>query len=348
MNLPDLRIFKLTGKTVLLRVNYDVPIRRSAPQGKPFVEDDSRIVESLPTINYLLEQKAKVILLSHLGRPEGKIVQEYSLRPCADYLNSKFKSQNAKLQFKMQNFDAFQITDNLILLENLRFYLGEEANDPEFAKKLASLGDFYINDAFAVCHRAHASVVSLPNLLPHAAGFDLLEEVNVLSGILENPKRPVVVILGGAKADKLDAVFGLLKWVDKILIGGRLPVEARREKWEAGSDEKIIIANLDDTGKDITKESTEKFVLEVKSAGTIIWAGPMGQYEEATSQAGTEEIIQAIVESSAFKVAGGGDTESAISKFGYDGKFDFISSGGGAMLEFLANGDLPGLKALRE
>ncbi|MFZ5365886.1 MAG: phosphoglycerate kinase [Patescibacteria group bacterium] len=358
MKLPDLRDFDLTEKKVLLRCDFDVPliIEQESERVKEWkVGDDTRIQDSLLTINLLLSKKTKIIILSHLGRPEGKVVPELSLRPVAkklgELLNEKLKIKNEKLQSKIKNFSIYQLADNLVLLENLRFNSGEEGNSPEFAQKLASLGEFYINDAFAVCHREHASIVGLPKLLPHAAGFSLLKEVEVLSRVLENPKKPVVVILGGAKEDKLEVVGKLQGWADYILIGGKLPLIITNKYQFQISNERIIIGMLNESGKDITLETIEKFGEIIKNAGTIIWSGPMGQYESEVGRAkwevGTRKIAEAVVNSGAFTVIGGGDTEAALTKFSLVDKIDYVSSGGGAMLEFLANGDLPGLKALR-
>ncbi len=334
MKLPDLRDFDLTGKKVLLRTDYDVPLRST--QGKLEVGDDTRIQDSLPTINLLLSKKAKIIILAHLGRPEGKVVSDLSLKPVARKLQELLPQVGVKFQGD---------EGEIILLENLRFDQGEEnpstSSGQEFTKKLASLGDFFVNDAFACSHREHASIVGLPRLLPHAAGLDLLEEVGTLSKILENPKRPVVVILGGAKEDKLETVGGLATWADYILVGGKLP------QFQI-SNEKIIIGTLSESGKDITLETIEKFTEIIKNAKTIVWSGPMGQYEKEKWAMGTKIIGEAVTDSSAFKIIGGGDTEAALTKFGLVDKIDYVSSGGGAMLEFLANGDLPGLKALRE
>lgn len=351
MKLLDVRDFDLTGKTVLLRTDYDVPIRLVPRRGSGLrsgqafqVVDETRIKDSLPTINHLLSKQAKIIILSHLDRPDGKIVQELSLSPVAEKLGELLPG--IKVKFQMAN-DKFQIEDNEItLLENLRFDPGEEANDSEFSRKLASLGDFHVNDAFACSHREHASIVGLPKLLPHAAGLDLLEEVNVLSNVRENPKRPVVVILGGIKKDKLDSIAGLLGWADKILIGGRLPTLMQRTVDSRRKTEKILVADLGQEGKDLTIETVEKFMEIIKKAGTIVWAGPMGEYEIKDYEHGTRMIAQAVCESAAFKIIGGGDTEAALTKFGLDKKIDYVSSGGGAMLEFLAYGSLPGIMAL--
>lgn len=337
MKLPDLRDFDLTGKKVLLRTDYDVPLRSA--QGKLEVGDDTRIQDSLPTINLLLSKKAKIILLSHLGRPEGKVVPELSLEPVVKSLTSLLYRNEVK-----STGNGWQIGEEIVLLENLRFDPGEEENSPEFAKELASQGDFFVNDAFAASHREHASIVGLPRLLPHAAGLDLLEEVRVLSKILESPKRPVVIILGGVKKDKLEIVPGLLSWADRVLIGGKL---ADYPKAKNLGNHHLKVAVLTKSGEDVTIESAEKFIEEIRGAGTIIWSGPLGRVEDSVFEKGTKIFAEAMAESSAFRVVGGGDTEAALTKFGLVDKIDYISSGGGAMLEFLANGDLPGLKALR-
>lgn len=317
------------------------------------VGDQTRIENALPTINYLLAQNAKIILLSHLGRPGGKFIPELSLRPVVESLATILQRCNI-----VRQEGGWQIGEEIFLRENLRFNPGEEKNNLEFAQKLASLGDFYINEAFAVSHREHASIVTLPQQLKSknsvAAGLSLLREIEVLFSILENPKRPLVVILGGAKEDKLEVVPGLLKLADYVLIGGKLPALIPNSllcrqagQFPIPNSPKIIIADLNPEGKDITLETAEKFTAIIKTAGTIVWSGPMGQYEESNWELGTRELGKAIVNSRAFTIIGGGDTEAALTKFGLVEQINFVSSGGGAMLEFLANGDLPGLKALR-
>lgn len=347
MKLPDLRNFDLQGKRVLVRVDFDVPLIRKegekVREQEWTVGDVSRIRNALPTINYLLAQKAKVILLSHLGRPDGKVVPDLSLSPARESLQRLLPELDVKLITgkSMENGNLQMEDQDVCLLENLRFDPGEEVNSLKFAQTLTSLGDFYVNEAFAVSHREHASIVGLPKILPHAAGLNLLKEVEVLSGVLDKPKRPVVVILGGAKEDKLGAISGLLNFADHILVGGKLPSMTQQST-------KIVIGTLNEEGKDITLETVEKFREIIEKAGTVIWAGPMGQYEDEDWEIGTREIGRAVADSSAFKVVGGGDTEAALKKFNLVEKIDFISSGGGAMLEFLARGDLPGLAALRE
>lgn len=347
MNLPDLRNFDLQGKRVLLRVDFDVPLVRREDKRVRGLEgwavgDDTRIQNALPTINYLLEKKAKIIILSHLGRPEGKMIYDFSLEPVVEQFQEFYRS---KVKYQ----------DELIFLENLRFNKGEEENQPSFVKRLASMGDFYVNDAFAVSHRNHASVVGLPQLLPHAAGLSLLKEVETLSKVREEPQRPVVVILGGAKEDKLEAIPGLLKIADQILIGGRLPHVISnfqflpcRQAGPISNSSKIVVGELNEEGKDLTLESVQEFADIIRAASTIVWAGPMGLYENEKWAMATKEVGKAVVASKALTIIGGGDTEAALTKFGLVHKIKFVSSGGGAMLDFLASGDLPGLKALRE
>ncbi len=346
MRLPSVKELSVTQKRVLLRTNYDVPLlRQPADQGKPMVVDATRITDSLPTINYLLGQKAKIIIISHLGRPGGKIVLELSLRPVVGEISNKFSISN----FQTGEFKGWKLDEQVVLLENLRFYPEEEANDLEFAKKLASLGDFYVNDAFACSHRQHASIVGIPKFLPasrRAFGFDFLEEVKALTKIKDNPRRPVVVILGGVKEDKLKVMDELTRWVDYILIGGKLPLIISNFQFPISS-EKLIIGTLNPDGKDITLKSIEEFKKIILQAKTIVWAGPMGIFEDKRFEKGTKEVARTIVESGAFSVVGGGDTEAALTKFGLDKKIDFISSGGGAMLEFLAKGTLPGIEAIK-
>lgn len=339
MDLPDLRNFDLNGKRVLVRVDFDVPLTEEGE-----VADEKRIRDALPTIDYLLSVQAQIILLTHLGRPEGKVVPELDLNPVWQKLKEYLPDVNVKFLtsgLSLISREKIQIKEGeIVLLENLRFDPGEEGDDPDFAKKLAGLGDFYINEAFAASHRSHASIVGLPKLLPHAAGLELLKEVGTLSSVLEKPNRPVLVVLGGAKEDKLESVQGLSNFADQILLGGRLPMFVEK-------GDKLVVGELNESTKDITLETVQNFTEIIEKAGTIIWNGPMGQYEQEVWAGGTKIIAEAVANSGALKIVGGGDTEAVLAKFGLKEKIDFISSGGGAMLEFLASGDLPGLKALR-
>ena len=357
MRLPSVKDLPVKEKRVLLRTNYDVPLKKTSspkPQASSFlVEDETRIQESIKTVSWLLENGAKIIIVSHLGRPGGRRVPELSLEPVAKKIsNFKFLISN---QFQMTNvklgkMDGWRLAENLLLLENLRFHPGEEENNLNFAKELASLADFYVNEAFACSHRNHASIVGVPKFFPsppaggRAFGFDFLKEIEVLSEIRENPRRPVVLLLGGTKEDKIDYAKKLVNWADWILVGGRLveydgiPQLVKRPK---------ILADLIKSGQDITMEAVEKFKEIILRAKTIVWAGPMGNFYDKRYEAGTREIARAVVESGAFSVVGGGDTEVALTRFGLDKKISFISSGGGAMLEFLAEGTLPGIEAIQ-
>lgn len=357
MKLPQLKDFDLKDKRVLVRADLDVPlgeVKSQKPKVKSYViADDTRLRNCLPTIKHLLGKNCRVVLLGHLGRPEGKLVPELSLKPVAGRLGKMMGRKVGMIREigeiredkgeKGKNGGKGE-REKIVMLENLRFWPGEEANDLEFAKKLSSLGDFYVNECFSASHRKHASFVSIPKFLPHAVGFYLIKEVEVLSEVLENPKRPVVIVIGGAKEDKLKLIPKFFKIADFILIGGWLL--KRLPKARQLADAKKIFACLTKDGKDITVESAKYLAEIIKLGGTVIWNGPMGVYEDERDIKGTKIIAKAIVNSKAFKIAGGGDTEAVIDILGLKEKFDWISSGGGAMLQFLAEGTLPGLEAL--
>ena len=255
MVLPNVQDFDLRRQRVLVRVDYDLPLIHGQ------ITDTSRVDESLPTLKHLLSQHARITLLSHLGRPEGKNVPALSLKPVADHLSRLLPG-----------------IDHCYLRENLRFDPREETNDPAFVQELARDQDFFVNDAFAVSHREHASIVTLPQLLPSAFGFDFLEEIANLSKILENPARPAVLVLGGAKEDKLDNLAFLAPKFDSVLIGGRLPLFFHDSQFSIHNS---ILAELNSSGKDITQESLDKFQKIIASAQTVVLAGPMGLFEES-------------------------------------------------------------------
>lgn len=316
INLPKISDLNVSGKKVLVRADLDID-----------VTETYRLEALLPTLKYLSSKSSKIIIIGHRGRPEGKVVEELKMKPVEDELR------------KIATGISFEI------LENLRFDLGEEANDLEYAKKLAFLGDCYVNEAFGNSHREHASTVGLPKLLPHAVGFRFAKEVENLSKVLDNPKRPVVFIVGGVKKDKLDYIEELKRVADKILVGGRLP-DYLQNKYSI-LDTKITVANLLPDKEDITINSMIKFEEEIKKAGTIVLAGPMGKYEDEGHRQGTERIFSAVAASQAsFKITGGGDSLSVLSIYNLKDKFDWVSVGGGAMLEFLAKKTLPGIEAL--
>jgi phosphoglycerate kinase len=290
--------------------------------------NDLRIKASEETLNYLKEKGSEIIIIAHKGRPDGKVDESLSLKP----FQPIFDKWGAEVK------------------ENLRFNPGEESNDENFAKEIASWGDVYVNEAFASSHREHASIVSLPKLLPHAAGFRFIKEVENLSRVFDNAKHPVIFLLSGVKEDKLSYLEGIKKIADKVLIGGRLPDYMGDEKLVSvrtrGENEQVIVGNLVMDKEDITLNTIERFNKETAKAGTIILSGPLGKYENEGHRQGTEKVFGAVVTSGAFKIAGGGDTEKAINLLGLGNQFDWISVGGGAMLEFLTKKTLPGIKAL--
>lgn len=323
IELPKLIDLDIAGKRVILRLDLD-----TNPD-----PNDLRIKASKETIDYLHSQNSKIIIIGHKGRPsheasDGKPVfdEKLSLKPFEPL------------------FPGCEIK------ENLRFDSREEANDENFAREIASWGDVYINDAFASSHRNHASIVGVPKFLPHAAGFHFLSEVENLNKVLENPKRPLVFLISGLKEDKIQYISEFEKIADKVLVGGRLPdllgdiaLESIRLKAET---EKVLIGNLNQDKEDITLNTIDVFEKIVTDAGTIVVSGPLGKYEDEGHRQGTERVFKVITELKAFKIAGGGDTEKAIMTLSLSNGFDWISVGGGAMLEFLSKKTIPGIEAL--
>lgn len=378
---------EVSNKRVLVRVDFNVPLDK---KGK--VSDDYRIKESLPTIGYLKKNQAKIILISHFGKPSEKREPEFSLKQVVPQLEKLIKE---KIKFlpdclgeKTEKKINLLKPREIVLLENLRFYPGETKNDLGFAKKLAQLGDVYINDAFSASHRAHASIVRLPELLPCAAGLSLNREIKFLSKIKNKAKKPLVIIIGGKKTDKIESLPKLIKLSDYLLLNGFLGEvvligkeillgRALPEKGILEAIEKINLTNpklhlpkdvlisleKDWTYKriaglgtlrreervyDIGLETIEVYSAIIKKAGTIFWAGPLGLFEEERFKQGTKEIGEKIVRNyKAFKVAAGGDTLSAIKKFGWSDKFDYVSTGGGALLDFISGEEMPGIESLK-
>ncbi|MDP1625421.1 MAG: phosphoglycerate kinase [bacterium] len=367
--LSDLK--DLRGKRVLLRLDLNVPIIGDE------VRDDFRIRRSMPTLEMLRDAGAKTIVISHI---ESDLTD--SLGRIASYIGTfvPIKAFIGKLN-DAPGIVANMVDGDIVMLDNLRHDLGEKANDPVFAGRLASLADIYVNDAFAVSHREHASIVSVPRLIPSYAGPLLAEEVSELSKAFE-PERPFVFLLGGAKFDtKLPLIEKFLKIADYVFVGGALANDLFKEKgYEVG---KSLVSNLSMNLKHI--ENNPKLLLpddvvsanpmdkSVKSpeelgvddnildagprtiselsdvmtgAAFVLWNGPIGDYEKGYSE-GSEALAQAIVESGARSIVGGGDTIAIIAKKGLLDKFSFVSTGGGAMLEFLAKGTLPGIDALK-
>jgi len=320
-----LKDFDFKNKRVLVRVDFNVPLSK---QGE--ILDDFRIKETLPTIKYLIEKDARVILMSHLGNPGGKFVKELKLEPVSKRL-------------------AELLGQKIELLENLRFNPGEESNDENFAKELAKKGDIYINDAFGACHRAHASIVGVPKFLPSGAGFLLEKEVECLTRLSTNPEKPLVAVIGGAKVEtKVAVIDKISEKADFILVSGLIGKGVIGQKIALKHPEKIVFP-VDETGggKDVGPKTIKLFKEKISQAKTIFWNGPLGKIEEEAFAIGTKEIAEAIAESNAFTVVGGGETVEFITKLGLMGKFGHVSSGGGAMLAFLSGEKLPGLEALK-
>ena len=394
MPTKSIKDVNLASKRVLVRCDFNVPLKDGA------VSDDSRIVAALPTIQHLVEQGAKVILCSHLGRPKGEKNAAFSLSPVAEDLAAKLGQPvtfiedcvGAEVEAEVNKLGDGEIA----LLENVRFYSGEEANDSEFAAALAQLADAFVNDAFGTAHRAHASTAGVAaHLSPNVCGFLIEKELAYLGDKTANPERPFTVILGGAKvSDKIKVIDALLEKADTIIIGGAMAytfalAEGRavgeslsepdfietaksalakaKEKgvkfllpadnlgvkdldFGAGTigDSQYFEGNIEDgwEGVDIGPKSIELFKAEVASAKTVLWNGPMGIFEIDACNKGTFAVAETIAESDGISIIGGGDSVKAIKMSGYSDKVTFMSTGGGASLEFLEGKTLPGVAAL--
>jgi 3-phosphoglycerate kinase len=373
--------YNFSQRKVLVRCDFNVPI---SEEGE--VLEEFRIKAALPTIEYLSKNRAKVILLSHLEVKEKVISLAPVAKKLKEIFGEKFEFVPDLIGERAREKINQMREGEIVLLENLRFHKGEKEGDLQFAKILSQFGDFYVNEAFSCSHRKHASIYILPRLLPSAAGFLLEKEVNTLSKILKNPERPLVSIIGGIKIDtKMKTILNLLEKSDHLLLGSKfgeiilahkailvgreVPQEELLDKIELTSpklhlpvDGRIGLKDKNESyfriGSigtlrkeeeiyDIGPETVKIFSQIIKGAKTIFWSGPMGMFEDKRFEFGTKEIAQAIIKNhSAFKVAGGGDTIFALNSFSLLQKFDFISTGGGAMLEFLAGEKLPGLEAL--
>ena len=301
------------------------------------IEDATRIEKTIGTLKKLLDNQNQIFLISHVGRPSGrdpKFSFELILPKLEELLGEKVVLK--------EDFDQ-SVEGKVVLFENLRFWPEEEANDLEFAQKLARFGEVYVNECFSVAHRNHASVALLPTLLPAYAGLELGREVKELHRILENPARPLVAIIGGAKLEtKLPAITNLARVADKVLVGGKLMFELGETKLP----ENVLVATDSIDQKDIGPESVELFKKEIDKAKTIVWNGPLGLFEEKEHSLGTKKVAELVASSTAYSLVGGGDTIAALKEIGMLEKVDFVSVGGGAMLEFLEGKKLPALQAL--
>ncbi len=393
-NIRTLDQADVAGKRVLLRVDFNVPLR-----GKT-VLDDTRIRACIPTIQYLLDHNARLIILSHLGRPSGEGYQkEFSLGPAAKRLE-EIIGVPVQMAQDVTGPDAQAKSASLkdgevLLLENLRFDAREKIKDRDFVAELASLGDIFVNDAFGAAHRDHASISGIPELLPSYAGLLLQKEVGTLSGMLDNPRRPFVAILGGSKvSDKVAIINSLIDRCDTLIIGGGMcftfllaqgkPVgnSLKELEWigraalmleraenvgtkvllpldivaadRFSPDAATVTVDVDSIpedmmGMDIGPETSEAFARVISEAGTVFWNGPMGVFEMDAFAAGTREVAEAVAANAeADTIIGGGDSVSAVNRYGLADKMSFISTGGGASMKLVEGSPMPGVEALKE
>ncbi len=343
----SVRDFDVAEKRVLVRCDFNVPLDNNGN-----ILDDFRIIETIATIRYLIENNAKTILISHLGDPDGKVVDIFELNRVQEKL-SKLLGLIVKKAADCVGPEAIELVGNLksgevLLLENLRFHREEIENDPEFAKELSKLADIYINDAFSVCHRDHASVTSVPKFLPHGAGLLLEKEIKILDKVMKNPEKPMIVIIGGKKVEtKTKIINNMSKTADFVIISGLIKKEATEKKIKFDFPEKIIGPEDSLGALDIDEKAIELFKEKIKNAKTVLWNGPFGKFEDENHKKGTLEIAKVIIESKAYSVVGGGETIEFLNKEGIISKFSHVSTGGGAMLSYLSGDILPGLKALK-
>jgi phosphoglycerate kinase len=332
-----------SNSNVILRLDTDLPIK----DGK--ILDNGRLIKSLPTIRHLLEKNNKIIIVGHLGRPEG-VDKNFSLKPVYAELMSLLENDGVNTIENVfvedikdtQKITAELINRQLIFVENLRFFPEEEAGDTKLFEGLKIINPVFVNDAFAVAHRKSASIL-LFKVFPAFYGFSFIEEAKKIGKILEINERPLTLILGGAKEDKLKHLNELVDKADYILIGGKLPklVKNLSNYRTESENTKILMAELNQTGLDLSNQDIKKFKEIIEKSKIIIWAGAMGFYESDENKKGTEEIAKSVANSSAYKIIAGGDTGASIANLGLKDKIDFICSGGGVMLEFLAKGTLP-------
>ncbi len=382
----------LNDKIVLLRLDLNVPLQNG------LVADETRIDKILPVIKFLIKQRSKIVIISHIGRPKGKINKIFSLKPVCENLEKKVKQKISLLDdniFNLKKEDLFKNqNDQIVFLENVRFYEEEENNDTSFAKHLAGLGDLYVNDAFSCSHRAHASLSKITEFLPSFAGLQLMTEINALKKVTSEIKKPITCIIGGSKiSTKIGIIKNLIPKFDNIIIVGGMANniisynginigkslkeencnEIIKEIFETLKNHSCKITLPEDVlvGKSINDKSKVKELIDIKNddlildigpktikkinniieiSNTILWNGPAGYFENPNFAIGSYEIAKSIIkknkEKSIYSVLGGGDTMALINKINAKDDFNFVSTAGGAFLEYLEGKDLPGIKAL--
>lgn len=349
-----------SDKTVLIRIDSDVDM------GDGIAKSEKRLEAACESIDYVLGYGGNVILIGHYKRPDGKADPELSLKPVAEWFARQYHGHveeetigplrlAGEVRSGASDFPAFKITPRISLLENIRFYPEEEKNDAEFSKKLAKLGDLFVNEAFAVSHRKHASVYGITHYLPSFAGKHFVKEIEILSKVMEDPDRPLVIIIGGAKIEtKLPLVEKMHHIADYVLVGGEIAahvkelIKVQHAKMQ-GMKAVVLVADIKENGKDITQMSAENFAQILPTAKTIVWNGPVGETgKDPENEEGTFILAHAIAASPAYSIIGGGDTAAFLGHHKMLGKYDFVSTGGGAMLEFLSGKKLPGIEALEE
>lgn len=388
----NLRNTNIKGKKVLVRVDFNAPLSKEGE-----VNDDFRIRKAIPTLDYLRNGGAKIIVITHLGQPKGKDLR-YSIRPIArklfELIGGRVKFINDTIGRNVEKEISQMEEGDIIVLENLRFYKGEEENNEDFSKQLARLGDLFVQDGFGVCHRNHASIIGVTKFLPSFPGLLLEEEIRVLSNALISPDRPLVSIIGGAKVStKTRVIERLLDKSDYLLLGGKIAnsllvakgqcikdllsedeedlmeilkgIDLTSPKLHLPIDGMMALHDFDEEYSrvgavgtvrreegifDIGPETIEKYKAILSEAKTIIWNGPLGFFEKEPFNKGTMDIARMIGEnnSNVFSIIGGGETVEAIQQLGIENQFDYVSTGGGAMLDFMAGKDLPGITALEE
>jgi phosphoglycerate kinase len=375
------------GQRALVRIDLNVPLKDGE------VVDDLRVTTALPTLEWLRHREAAIVVAGHLGRPKGAPDPRYSMAPVAARLSELVGAEvpvaPGVVGSKVEGYAASLGPGDMLMLENLRFEPGETADDPAFTTNLSALGDVYVNEAFGASHRAHASIVGPPRILPSAGGRLLFREVETLSRLLHPEEHPFVAVLGGAKvSDKLGVIHALLQRCDAILVGGAMMftfllaqghsvgdslvepemvdecrglLETDRVRIPSDvvvahdvaddADTSVVAADAipaGEKGLDIGPETAGAFAAEIEKARLLLWNGPMGVFEVTPFAAGTRTVAGAVARCPGFTVVGGGDSAAAVRRFELSDQMDHVSTGGGASLEFLEHGDLPGLRALRE